>query len=38
VLVRINNPETIAKHEQALAAEVIADAQPANINPVCYRR
>ena len=32
VLVRIDNPETIAKHEQALAAKVVADAQLANIN------
>jgi HlyD family secretion protein len=32
VLVRIDNPETIAKHEQALAARVVADAQLANIN------
>jgi len=32
VLVRIDNPETIAKHAQALAARVIADAQVANIN------
>jgi HlyD family secretion protein len=31
-LVRIDNPETIAKHEQALAAKVVADAQLANIN------
>src|SRR5215813_15261663 len=32
VLVRIDNPETIAKHEQAIAAKVVADAQLANIN------
>jgi HlyD family secretion protein len=32
VLVRIDNPETIAKHEQALAAKVVAGAQLANIN------
>src|SRR5262245_62342047 len=32
VLVRIDNPETVAKHEQALAAKVVADAQLANIN------
>jgi len=32
VLVRIDNPETIAKHGQALAARVVADAQLANIN------
>src|SRR5262245_10011196 len=31
VLVRIDNPETIAKHAQALAAKVVADAQLANI-------
>jgi HlyD family secretion protein len=31
VLVRIDNPETIAKNEQALAAKVVADAQLANI-------
>jgi len=29
--VRIDNPETLAKHEQALAAKVVADAQFANI-------
>src|ERR1700758_2765224 len=27
VLVQIDNPETIAKHEQAVAAKVVADAQ-----------
>jgi HlyD family secretion protein len=32
VLVRIDNPETVAKHEQALAAKAVADAQLANIN------
>lgn len=32
VLVRIDNPETLAKHEQAVAAKVVADAQLANIN------
>src|SRR5262245_58538734 len=32
VLVRIDNPETLAKHEQALAAKIVADAQLANIN------
>jgi HlyD family secretion protein len=32
VLVRIDNPETLAKHEQAVAARVVADAQLANIN------
>jgi HlyD family secretion protein len=32
VLVRIDNPENIAKHEQAVAAKVVADAQLANIN------
>jgi len=32
VLVRIDNPETIAKHEQALAAKLVTDAQLANIN------
>src|SRR6516225_6910732 len=31
VLVRIDNPETIAKHGQALAANVVADAQLANV-------
>jgi HlyD family secretion protein len=31
VLVRIDNPETLAKHEQVLAAKVVADAQLANI-------
>jgi HlyD family secretion protein len=32
VLVRIDNPETIAKHEQALAGKIVAEAQLANIN------
>jgi len=32
VLVRIDNPETLAKHAQALAAKVVAEAQLANIN------
>jgi len=32
VLVRIDNPETLAKDQQALAAKVVADAQLANIN------
>src|SRR5262245_6179370 len=32
VLVRIDNPETIAKREQALAAKAVAEAQLANIN------
>jgi HlyD family secretion protein len=32
VLVKIDNPETIAEREQALAARVVADAQLANIN------
>jgi len=32
VLVRIDNPETIAKNQQALAAKLVADAQLANIN------
>jgi HlyD family secretion protein len=32
VLVRIDNPETVAKHAQALAAKIVADAQLANIN------
>jgi HlyD family secretion protein len=31
LLVRIDNPETVAKHEQALAAKIVADAQLANI-------
>jgi HlyD family secretion protein len=32
VLVKIDNPETVAKHEQALAARIVAEAQLANIN------
>ena len=32
MLVRIDNPETLAKHEQAVAAKIVADAQLANIN------
>src|ERR1700732_859771 len=32
VLLRIDNPETIAKNEQALAAKVVAEAQLANIS------
>jgi HlyD family secretion protein len=32
VLVRIDNPETVAKHAQTLAARVVAEAQLANIN------
>jgi HlyD family secretion protein len=32
VLVRIDNPETLAKHEQSLAAKIVAEAQLANIN------
>jgi HlyD family secretion protein len=32
VLVRIDNPETVAKHEQTLAAKVVAEAQLANIH------
>ena len=32
VLVRIDNPETLAKHEQALAAKIVAEAQRSNIN------
>src|SRR5262245_25553637 len=32
VLVRIDNPETIAKNEQALAAKIVEEAQLANIN------
>ena len=31
VLVKIDNPETLAKHQQALAAKVVAEAQVANI-------
>src|SRR5262249_43224632 len=32
VLVRIDNPETTAKNEQALAARIVAEAQLANVN------
>ena len=32
VLVRIDNPETVAKNEQSLAAKIVADAQLANIH------
>jgi HlyD family secretion protein len=32
VLVRIDNPETIAKNEQVLAAKIVAEAQLANIH------
>jgi HlyD family secretion protein len=32
VLVQIDNPETIAKHKQAAAAKLVAEAQLANIN------
>src|SRR5260370_42218431 len=32
VLVRIDNPETIAKNDQALAARIVAGAQLANVN------
>jgi HlyD family secretion protein len=32
VLVRIDNPETIAKREQSIAAKAVVDAQMANIN------
>jgi HlyD family secretion protein len=32
VLVRVDNPETIARHEQTLAAKIVAEAQLANIN------
>jgi multidrug efflux pump subunit AcrA (membrane-fusion protein) len=32
VLVRIDNPETIAKNEQSLAAKIVTEAQLANIN------
>src|ERR1700736_4785847 len=32
VLVRIDNPETIAKHEQSVAAKIVSEAQVANIN------
>src|SRR3974390_227234 len=32
VLVRIDNPETVAKNDQALAAKIVAEAQLANIH------
>src|SRR5499427_2015786 len=32
VLVKIDNPETVAKHEQAVAAKIVSEAQLANIN------
>jgi HlyD family secretion protein len=32
VLVRIDNPETIAKDQQALAAKIVSEAQLANVN------
>jgi HlyD family secretion protein len=32
VLVRIDNPETLAKNEQSLAARIVAEAQLANVN------
>src|SRR5262249_33998832 len=32
VLVRIDNPETIAKNQQELAARIVAEAQLANVN------
>ena len=32
VLVRIDNPETLAKHEQSVAAKIVSEAQLANIN------
>src|SRR5271166_4294987 len=32
VLVRIDNPETLAKHKQTVAARLVAEAQLANIN------
>ena len=32
VLVRIDNPETVAKHEQAVTAKIVAEAQLANIH------
>ena len=38
VLVKIDNPETIAKNEQSLAAKVVAEAQLANINAGHTRR
>ena len=32
MLVQIDNPETLAKHKQAVAAKLVAEAQLANIN------
>src|SRR6476659_8131924 len=32
VLVRIDNPETVAKHDQSVAAKIVSEAQLANIN------
>src|ERR1700737_1917498 len=32
VLVRIDNPETLAKHDQSVAAKIVSEAQLANIN------
>src|SRR5215467_9608353 len=32
VLVKIDNPETLAKNEQSIAAKVVAEAQLANVN------
>ena len=32
VLVKIDNPETLAKNEQTLAAKIVAEAQLANVN------
>src|SRR6516164_4969844 len=32
VLVKIDNPETVAKNEQAIAAKIVAEAQLANVN------
>src|SRR6476469_2984052 len=34
VLVRIDNPETIAKNQQTVAAKIVAEAQLANINEI----
>jgi HlyD family secretion protein len=38
VLVRIDNPETIAKNEQALTAKIVAEAQLANSTPARERK
>ncbi|TMJ81084.1 MAG: HlyD family secretion protein [Alphaproteobacteria bacterium] len=38
VLVKIDNPETLAKHEQSLAAQIVAEAQLANINAAALER